>query len=88
MPVDLHTVAGVVDERNLGVSRLALEGFQRVEQIGAIEIVVLGDLEAVIAQLRGDGLGVGDGIGEARKMLVLADADDERHALAVGRSRQ
>ena len=88
LAVDLHAVAGVVDERHFGVLRLALEGLERIEEVGAIEVVMLGDLEAVIAELRGDRLGIGDGIGEARKMLIFADADDERHALGIGRGRQ
>ena len=60
LAVDLHAVAGVVDERDFGVLRLALEGLERIEQIGAVEIVMLGDLKAVIPQLGGDRLGVAD----------------------------
>ena len=60
LAVDLHAVAGVIDERDFGVLRLALEGFERIEEIGAVEIVMLGDLKAVIPQLGGDRLGVAD----------------------------
>ena len=88
LAVDLHAVAGVVDERDFRVLRLALEGFERIEEIGAVEIVMLGDLKAVIPQLGGDRLGVADGIGKARKMLVLANAEDERDALGVGQCWQ
>jgi hypothetical protein len=70
LALDLHAMAGIVDQRHLCARGLALERFQRVEQIGAGQIVMLRDLEAAIAQLRGDGLGVRHGIGEAGEMLV------------------
>ncbi len=82
--LDIHAVAGIIDERHLRSLRLALEGLEHVEQIGAGEIVMLGDLEAVRAEFGGDRLGVGHGVGEAREMLVFAHADDKRHALVGG----
>ena len=49
---------------------------------------MLEDLIAMIAEFRSDRLGVADGVGEARKMLVLADANDKCDALGVGQCRR
>ena len=85
---DLHAVAGIVDERDFGSCRLSFEFLQRVEQVGPVEIVILRDFEAVRSKRCGDGLSVGDRVVEAGKMLVLAHADDERHALALRGQRR
>jgi hypothetical protein len=87
LAVDLHAVAGIIDERHFGAGSLTLELLQSIEQSRAVEIVIFRDLEAVHLELGGDRLGVGHGIDEARQMPIVPDADDERDALCL-RSRR
>jgi len=61
--------------------------FSKVEKIGAVEVVIFRDLEAVRLELGGDRLGVGHRIDQAREMLVIAHADDEGDALCLPRRR-
>ena len=83
LALDLHAVAGIIDERDLRPGCLALERLQHVQQVGARQIVMLGDLETVGFQRSGDRLGVRHRVVEAGEMLVLAHADDQRDALLL-----
>src|SRR6476659_388196 len=80
-------MARVINECHFGASRLALEFLQGVEKIGAVDVVIFRDLEAVRLELGGDRLGVGHRIDQAREMLVIAHADDEGYALFLPRRR-
>ena len=68
----------------VGIVGGVLELLQRVEEVGAGEVVGLEDLEAVFLQFGGDRLGVGHRVVELRQGLVVAVADDQRHPPRLG----
>ena len=85
LAADLHAVTGIVGEGDGRLVRGFLEILESIEKIGAVEVVIFEDLEAVLLQDGGDGLGVGNRIIERRQRLVVAHADDERDPPRLGR---
>ena len=81
--VDLDAVAGVKDERRIGVLGAKAEGTERPGKGAVVGVVELLDLEVEMAQRLGDPSRVVVGVRQRGRELVFADADDERHSLVV-----
>ena len=83
--VDLDAVAGIVDHGDLGAARLVLEIAERPAQVVGGQVVEMGDIEADVGEGLGHVGGVIDRVGENPDRDVVAVADDQRDAHALGR---
>ena len=85
--VDLQTVAGIIEEADIGAAQRLGEGPDALLHVALAEVDAFDHLEAERLQLGGDVGGVVARIGEARNVLIGRVADDERHALVRRRRR-
>jgi len=77
-PVHLDAVAGVVDDRDLGVGGIPLEALQRAQKLDLAEVLMVVDDEAKTPQHVGEVRGVVGGIGERGDIGVGGVADHQR----------
>ena len=77
---DLDAVAGVVDDRPVGVRGLVTEGLQCVDHGRERKVVALDDVgKAEPPQAGGDGAGVVGGVGETLDRAADGVANHKRH---------
>jgi hypothetical protein len=82
--IDLHAMAGIVDDGDLRARGLAQEFADHALRAGAIEIDAFGHGKADAAKTLCDGAGIVGGVGQRLDVRVGAIADDERDAAPAG----